>query len=189
MRRSSSHGRGGRARGIAHFLPGGVFKIFRIDWVRRVVGGGWFELGAASVRMCVLALLSDIATAANRADGHLTFDRVYSRNGHKQKVMAEWPTRCDSLHRYSRRSLEVGRSQMHLGGLSAVEIESGRTPLDALYMTEPILSQRQVPADVGEILERHRFLRQLVDDQRRWHARGRAARAAVYIWGSSWGES
>ena len=30
------------------------------------------------------------------------------------------------------------RPQMHLGGLSAVEIESGRTPLDALYMTEPI---------------------------------------------------
>ena len=60
------------------------------------------------------------------------------------------------------------RPQMHLGGLSAAEIESGRTPLDALYMTEPILSQRQVPADVGEILERHRFLRQLVDDHRRY---------------------
>ena len=57
---------------------------------------------------------------------------------------------------------------MHLGGLSAVEIESGRTPLDALYMTDPILSQRRVPADVSETLERHKFLRQLVDDHRRY---------------------
>eukprot|EP01048_Picozoa_sp_COSAG05_P015125 COSAG05_NODE_1789_length_4083_cov_4.713353_1_plen_292_part_00 len=60
------------------------------------------------------------------------------------------------------------RPQMHLGGLSAVEIESGRTPLDALYMTDPILSQRRVPADVSETLERHKFLRQLVDDHRRY---------------------
>ena len=57
---------------------------------------------------------------------------------------------------------------MHLGGLSAVEIESGRTPLDALYMTDSILSQRRVPADVKETLERHKFLRQLVDDHRRY---------------------
>ena len=59
---------------------------------------------------------------------------------------------------------------MHLGGLSAAEIESGRTPLDAMYMCEPILSRREVPSDVGEILERHRFLRQLhvVDDHRRY---------------------
>ena len=29
-----------RAATIALLLPGGVFKVFRIDWVRRVVGGG-----------------------------------------------------------------------------------------------------------------------------------------------------
>ena len=34
--------------------------------------------------------------------------------------------------------------------------------------SEPILSQRQVPSDVGEILEHHKFLRQLVDDHRRY---------------------
>ena len=57
---------------------------------------------------------------------------------------------------------------MHLGGLSGAEIESGRTPLDAMYMCEPILPQQQVPSDVGEILERHKFLRQLVDDHHRY---------------------
>ena len=47
------------------------------------------EPGVSSVKVWALALFNDIVTAANRADGHLIFDWVHSRNGHKQKVMAD----------------------------------------------------------------------------------------------------